>query len=220
MISNHRNNVLVTQLKKEVNTLSNNFKKIIADEGVDNLFQTSIMQEAIDAQTTPDDTEDDFSVNADAYRKYFNISLAEEGSKFGKFISDNFGNDIYGREIKGMYFNDGSCFAFIDYEYSTGATSSSAMHQSILLDVNCDKGPNKIAYDIFFVPYNSSGITFAPIFGFDYDTLAYLCNKDMINMINMVNGDEYPDDVAGAYLIGAACFARIVHDGWKIDYLK
>ena len=42
LISNHQKKVYVTQLKKSVNTLTNGFKLMLADAGVDSLEDTNL----------------------------------------------------------------------------------------------------------------------------------------------------------------------------------
>ncbi len=209
LVANYQKTVMVTQLKKEVNTLSNNFKKIMADEQVYKLSDTSIFDST-------------GAINADAYKNYFQANYADENSKFGDYVSSTFNRDINGRQIKGMYFNDGSCFAFVDYEGAViNGGGNMLIKDSILIDVNCDKKPNKVGRDILLVDYDDNGVyidltkSLSP--GFDSQTADEFC-KGLIATAD-TNEEEYKDD--GATLIswaGRACLQSIVNHGWKMTY--
>ena len=203
LVANYQKTVMVTQLKKEVNTLSNNFKKIMADEQVYKLSDTSIFDST-------------GAINADAYKNYFQANYADENSKFGDYVSSTFNRDINGRQIKGMYFNDGSCFAFVDYEVSTSPGSSSLLSNMILMDVNCDKKPNKPGRDIFTVSYNDNGLVYDIAGGANSsDLVDSLCSQ----LISMSDDEEYAEDFDfNSSMAGSACLQSIMNHGWKMTY--
>ena len=206
LTANYKKTVLVTQLKKEINTLSNNFKKIMADEQIYKLSDTSIFDGS-------------GSINADAYKNYFNANYADENSKFGEYISSTFSRDINGREVKGMYFNDGSCFAFTD-DYEAEIVNGGGyidMSNSILVDVNCDKKPNRIGMDIFLVDYDDTGVHHNYFAGGDTASIDSACSQLIAMEKDM--GDEYAED--GAYFVAAGgrlCLQSIIKHGWKMVY--
>ena len=69
LISNHQKKVYVTQLKKSVNTLTNGFKLILADNGVDKLSDTNFMHHI--SHVAHADILDTY------INKYFNVTHSE-----------------------------------------------------------------------------------------------------------------------------------------------
>lgn len=202
LIQNYQKQVLVNQLKREVNVISNNLSKILADDEVNLLSETGLFSY---------DQEHEWVnvVDSEAVRNRFQAEVVSDNSKFGQYIKKYFGNDMFGRQMKGFAFKDGSCMAFVNYGEGENGSSVS-IGSAILLDVNCDKSPNKIGKDIFVVWYSDEGMV-GSMFG-DTDEIDFFCNKRYF--------DTDLDDMNFEFVIfvGGACYSKIVQDGWKMNY--
>ena len=209
LIQNYQKQVLVNQLKREINVISNNLSKILADDEVNLLSETGLF-------SYEEENEWVNVVDNEAVRNRFQAEVVSDNSKFGQYIKKYFGNDMHGRQMKGFAFKDGSCMAFVNYGEGENGSSVS-ISSVILLDVNCDKSPNKIGRDIFVVHYTDNGVLFPLLSdpddsdGSDAMTEEF-CNKQYF--------DTDLDDTDFAYVIfvGGACYGKIVQDGWKMNY--
>ena len=204
LIQNYQKQVLVNQLKREVNVISNNLSKILADDEVNLLSETGLFSYDQESEWVS-------VVDSEAVRNRFQAEVVSDNSKFGQYIKKYFGNDMHGRQMKGFAFKDGSCMAFVNYGEGENGSSVS-IGSVILLDVNCDKSPNKIGRDIFALWYIDEGMILPLFGGTDTDTIEAFCNKRYF--------DTDLDDMNFEIVIyvGGACYAKIVQDGWKMNY--
>ena len=196
LIKNYQKQVYVTQLKKVVNTLENNSRKILADEGVDSLKDTPLY--SVDG-SIPDGNHD-FKLNKDYFEKHYKLTPLSETTEYAKMIKSakRFftadGDDIYN-----YYSNDGACITVFSDE----------MGWYVIVDINCDKRPNNAGYDQFVLRFSNNGLI-----TFDGGVEATFCTSEMMNM----QEENHVDVGEKLAYIGAACFARIVQDGWKMNY--
>ena len=103
LIANYRNQAYVTQLEKTVSMLEQGFKKVLADEGVDNLEHT-VLFSSIEGDSYGqllDFTSNDGKNFVDGMKKYFNII------NVNTVYADTYGG---GKAANGgaLYFSDGS----------------------------------------------------------------------------------------------------------------
>ena len=204
LIKNYQKQVLVNQLKREINVISNNLSKILADDEVNLLSETGLF-------SYEEENEWVNVVDSEAVRNRFQAEVVSDNSKFGQYIKKYFGNDMHGRQMKGFAFKDGSCMAFVNYgEGENGFSLSTG--STILLDVNCNKLPNKIGRDIFAVWYSDEGMVASVFRGDETDYIDTFCNKQYF--------DTDLDDMNFSIilLVGGACYGKIVQDGWKMNY--
>ena len=130
LISKHQKKVYSAQLKKTINTIENGFRKIMADEGVDYIYLTSIFE--------PFGTT--YKINSEKFKQYFNLEYMPEDSLFNSVTNS------WAEEVHGMYFDDGSCVGF---------KSTDQTYDIIFLDINCDRKPNIPGYDRFSMQYEA-----------------------------------------------------------------
>ena len=198
LIQNYQKQVLVTQLKKVVNTLENNSRKILADEGVDSLKDTPLYS----ADGSISDGAHDFKLNKDYFEKHYKLIPLSETTEYAKFIK-SIKNSIGGGidEINNYYSSDGACISVSSY------IGNSSLGPEFLIDINCDKRPNKVGYDRFYISILENGLIALNNNGLE----AADCSSEFL--------DELEENAAMQLIFGGdACFKRIVQDGWKINY--
>ncbi len=137
LVANYKKQVLVTQLKAELNIIENSFRKILANEGVDDLNNTSLFNEL--------GFDKDYYISQTGFSEIPNDSEME----FAKEIRKKKRSNPYPI----FYLNNGSCFAV------SGAreTTTSPYYPVVYVDVNCDKSPNSLGYDQFAIRLNGFG---------------------------------------------------------------
>lgn len=213
LVANYQKKVWVIQLKKDVSFIQNAYKNILAIEGVDRLADTPICYSKYNYYAP--------RYYPDKLNEYWHLEYANEKTKFYKFVVD------YGYEKDAIFtLNDGSCIAINDaltnispWDIDTGETAYYKNIIPVIIDVNCDKGPNKSGRDRFefyidenlkivntFVqsPLCSQGDGYAKL----AEALGMENNEDFKNLLNSELGDA----------IGLSCFYRIMRDGWEMNY--
>ena len=194
LIKNYQKQVYVTQLKKVVNTLENNSRKILADEGVDSLQDTPLYSPDLDEKRN-------FKLNKEYFEKHYKLTPLSESTEYAIMMKSIF--DDVGSTTDNYYSNDGACIttlngqsAFLYYD-----------HFNIIVDINCAKRPNKVGYDRFAILFN------------DNNGSLYTEESESMCTSNIDYEDE--DEAAGALkhiVVGYYCFCKIVEDGWKMNY--
>lgn len=192
LVKNHQRQVYVTQLHKVYNDLSQAAERIITDSNAVNLCESKFGKEGPQL----------------FYKNYL---------KTVKFCSESNITECFANEYKNMNgkilrtrnvvvpgSNDSCavlasgasiCF-YSPHSYNGGYFG----HSNITLDVNGKQGPNILGRDLFsFIMENDGTITT----GENLET----ATKDFSSMCAGANEDAY-----------GACFARILNDGWKMDY--
>ena len=188
LIANYQKKVLVTQLKKQVNVISNNLNRVMVDEGVDVLSLTSIISEQVG--------DDLVYINNSAYKKYFNYASPLSSSKTAELLADAVEEDFNAI----IQTNDGAVYTFY--------------FEGLVLDVNGDKGPNKIGRDRFTLATYKNGLMHHKEIVDSYKDAGYTCE----DAIKDSETDEDNSDAAYWLYGGALCYARIVKDGWQMKY--
>ena len=224
LIANYQKKAWVAQLKKDVNIAQNSIKKYLADEQVENIENSSLVEYLGDTAHNGS-----MSVN------YKFEKLGLDKIKTGKpdFVTVDAG---YGKLHDITYLSDGSCLLLPGtlpgwhFQWGSGTT----IHQfDFLVDVNCQKGPNQPGKDQFRFKLDSYG-------------------KLVVNALNKVSQDEvnamkelcnqYPNECKDTFgtstpnfddlskynekeLVNACrsgdlamCFDLIVRDGWEMNY--
>ena len=189
LIKNYQKQVWVNQLKKVVNSIENNNRKLLADEEVDSLADTSMAK--VFAKLDDENASDDEFIS-DFYEKHFLLRLVGKNT------------DIY--KISGgwvvLYSSDGSCV--IPHDSSDGATL-------YMVDVNCDKSPNKVGRDRFSLVFEENGLYNAN--GWSEGTIVSPC-KEVTDYSGADDGEIDLYWLLGGY----ACTNEIINDGWKMNY--
>ena len=220
MIANYQKKVWVVQLQKSVSVLENGFKLMLAQDGVDKLSDTELWTN----NALPDDIYSGFSEPViSGLNKYF------------KFLNNNPGSIRLSREYVNSsntwgywppmnnvhYLADGAMviFALMKQPNETNCDAIKAAGGSVceivgqlIIDVNGDKKPNKFGRDTFeFVVNNDSRLV--PIGSMDYA----LWQSSGSNTNSHWDGiwDPRCSLTDGR---GNACAARIIENGWVMDY--
>lgn len=196
LIANYQKQVWVNQLKKSVSVLEQGFHKMLADEEVERLSDISEWAD-INYSIILGEGDTDSNVKFVNYiKKYFESNYIVLDYKYkllsGYVPSNNFG-DYH------IVFSDGSMLNPDTYFLTNGAI----LH----IDVNGVKRPNVYGRDIFVFELSDSG-NLVPLGGQNsfknWKTDSLLC------------GQEGNKDVS--YADGDGCAARIIENGWKMDY--
>ena len=191
LIKNYQKQVWVTQLKKVVNSIENNNRKLLADEEVDSLANTSMAKvfAKFDHENAPDD--ELISDLSSFYEKHFLLRQVGKNT------------DIY--KISGgwvvLYSSDGSC-VIPHLDSRDGVTV-------YMVDVNCDKSPNKVGRDRFTLSFGEDGLYNAN----DFSGTPSPC-KEFTDYSGADDGEIDLYWLWGGY----ACTNEIINDGWKMNY--
>ena len=213
LIQKYQKIVLVNQLKKAVSVVENGFRKAMADDGVDNLEDTSLFTE-------------EGSIPFSGYRptlrynfdKYFKILKSNEYDTIPihyKYL------DGYRYEqppqYASIYLSDGvilytaglSRTANVNPSHcerlqSEGGTLCSTMG-SISIDVNGEKGPNQYGRDMFDFVLGSDG----KLYPYGGKAASGTGSGHWKN-----SGGCNPAAARSGYY----CAARIIENGWVMDY--
>ena len=140
LVANYKKQVLVTQLKAEVNIIENSFRKILANEGVDDLNNTPLFNEL--------GFDKDYYISQTGFSEISNdseMAFAQEIRKKNRYLSSS--------HIFTFYLNNGGCFGVRGYRSLT----TSPYYPVVYVDVNCDKSPNSLGYDQFAIQFNRFG---------------------------------------------------------------
>lgn len=136
LVANYKKHVLVTQLKAELNIIENSFRKILANEGVDDLNNTPLFNEL--------GFDKDYYISQTGFSEIPNDSEMEFAQEIRKKNSSN--------PFPVFYLNNGGCFAV-----RRGSNESKDYMPIVYVDVNCDKGPNSLGYDQFAILFDKLG---------------------------------------------------------------
>lgn len=227
LIQKYQKQVWVNQLKKSVSTWDNGFKMMLADAGTDNLFDTEFWNSLGVGEDYYDyacDGEMDFlASNDEILKKYFNI-LSFAYVKDGSVKDCSFEMYEYGGSESAYKSLDGKSYPLAaplarKVQMADGTTvglqlfSKSSIYQetfpdyagAVLIDVNGkNKRPNQWGRDAFTFYVNQKGY------------LVPMLPYEKLKKQPVFCGDFETGDINGA--TGFGCEARIIHDGWKMNY--
>lgn len=190
LIQNYQKQVWVNQLKKVVNSIENNNRKLLADEEVDSLADTSmakVFAKFDDENASDDELISDFS---SFYEKHFLLRQVGKNTDIYK---------IFGGWVV-LYSSDGSC-VIPHPDSRDGATL-------YMVDVNCDKSPNKVGRDRFTFSFGKDGL-----YKYDFSGTLAPC-KDFTDYSGADSGEFDLYWLWGGY----GCTNEIIKNGWKMNY--
>jgi len=231
IIANYQKRVWVNQLKKTVSTIEQGFQKMLADDGVDKIEDTSawsVFVENSNMSMSPN-----FSVEL---KKYFNISI-EPLPLYGS--ESSFANQTK----NSICLADGSViwgWNFVSYDhYEPDTEACNVIKQlggkmcrrvgTFYVDVNGKKAPNTYGRDIFSFAVGENGKLY-PYGGKDY---ALFFNQADLSTNNSywknLSVMQNPNGCSGAVENGLkkapsmgpngiGCTGRVVENGWVMDY--
>ena len=185
LIQNYQKQVWVNQLKKVINSIENNNRKLLADEGVDSLDDTQLGKFYNNKNQSDVEAQKDELYNY--YEKHF----------LWRKLGEN--TDIYkAYDFISLYSSDGSCIL--------PHVNDGNMY---MIDVNCDKAPNKVGRDRFALIFNKNGLYSAHW----ENGIEPTCEE----FTEFSGTDEGTVNLYWLFA-GFACTNKIIRDGWKMDY--
>lgn len=216
LIQNYQKTVLVTQLKKEINTISNVYKMALATEGVDSMSDSSFHPPVTDGAIKLDKLIQEYAkvtdISNNTKMKNIFCSATQECGSYATIYLLNDGGCIHPTNISGVDYGTGEKYHKISYWY---------------LDVNCQKGPNKAGRDIFELMFDQYGKLIIPKSAVCLPTMSSKDIDDLISETAEANGmtkDEFEkamEDYMGTNWKSepsSDCLYSIINDGWKMNY--
>ncbi len=227
LISNHKKQVWVNQLKKSVSTLEQGFQKMLADDEVSSLEDTEVFKSINSSLCSV--YEDMNSPSCGNFFKklktYFNIIdiTSIDDYKTGYLNSKN-EKSYYDKMV--MTFADSSMLLEYDF-FKTEDTYMScdvikanggnmcAEMGYVMIDVNGKKGPNIYGRDIFGFWISADGhlipVASKSLSVFDNSPSDYWRNDiSKCGTPGVADAEEKSE--------GFGCAARIIENGWVMDY--
>ena len=197
LMANYQRKVWVTQLKKDVSLLQNSYRKVMADEGVDSIFDTSVAYKKSKNPYL-------FGYYPDKYAAYFGYTLSPASS-----LKNSLLNQVQG-DI--LILPNGSCFYLAPETTSYG---SEGLQLQTIIDVNCDKGPNVAGRDTFIIQLDGDAkLKFYGLGSFENsDVWRQLCTSETID--NYGKGQQ---DLFTVQMLATMCAGLIISDGWQMNY--
>ena len=209
LIANYQKKVWVNQLKKSVSVLEQGFQKMLADDGVDKLTDTSVWANlhGMSSILFSDGMIEENVKFANSLKQYFkcNDQLLNYANKYMSMPAGHV-NDVYlGDKSYNIILADGS---MITYETvisgDTRRYLGDDIAANIVIDVNGIKTPNTYGRDVFVFDLSESG-NLIPRGIDDWKDDPLLCGVPG-NKESVLNSD------------GDGCAARIIENGWVMDY--
>lgn len=212
VVQNFQKRSLEVATQKFYSVMLQAIKQYMADEGVDDLRQSSLIRYDDDSDETIIAKDDEF------FKKYLKAQICEDGC-FADNYKTQAGEISYAigkstdYDIKGRYLlPDG----MVVDSYTYGALGDNYTPGYIYVDINGRKGPNKIGYDLWGMAIFYDGII-------DESELIPECRKNNECLYGHENAKEIRDNrfeecrtqETGNY---GGCFGHFLENGFKFDY--
>ena len=192
LIANYQKKVWVNQLKKSVSVIEQGFQKMLADDGVDNLEDTSVWANidddsagggSGDCLTIYYGTDPSCTVFFDEMKKYFKIiDISATDGYINRSPNDKSKFDDLS-EDKHLKFADGM---WVVLNYIPNSNNMG----DLWIDINGDKLPNTYGRDVFGFNFTNNG--------------------------KLIPSGDADDCTTSTY--GDGCTARVIENGWVMDY--
>ena len=216
LIQNYQKQVLVTQLKKSYSLWSQTFQKILADEGVSRLSDTQLWSyiEGNGCSNMPGE--------GDACARTKFIPELKKYIKFEGIMGKVEYGSYKNKEAYLIKTNDGTILRYFIFYKTVSRKDTETCNKikelggnmcsyvgSLTIDVNGHRGPNDIGIDIFYFSISDEGKLY-PFGGKDH--ALYMERTDLSsNSFYWKNRNQSCENFNG-------CAARIMENGWKMDY--
>ena len=207
LINNYRKQVLVTQFKKEVNFVQNSLRKVMADEGVDSLFDTNVIIFNAPSASSSSGYLGSYGINADNLASAIGLTPVAENTKFYQDTRNGFG--IGSGDFKSYYTKDGACIAFDDGAHLGLWGNMDYAHFDFYFDINCDKGPNVAGRDRFSLAFSQNAKIVEPYY-MDLSQIDKLCKNE-----GEYSNEDYAPLVS---ILSLYCSYSIIRNGWNMVY--
>ena len=226
LIQNYQKQVWVNQLKKTVSVLENGFKLIMTTENVDKLSDTTLWQTAM---SSPCNYTTNCAEFYNIFSKYFNAggNLTNTNSRTFSSLKDS-SSVVYGTNYE-IKLNSGANLTIFAFSGTPNASNPWGPHSHVaamIIDVNGNQKPNQAGRDVFFFGVHKLGHLIP--FGSKKAATIYCsetlnvpmehvpaCYQSYSSFVwdNSSNTNACSENGNGQY-----CAARIMENGWKMDY--
>ena len=229
LIQNYQKQVWVNQLKKSVSTIEQGFKQALSEDEVFDLQDTELFLslQGNEYQYPDNDGYNDFNNKLKKYFKVIKFDSERSGNEWQtdyKYLNSN--EEINEDDANVLYLSDGTeLFMYLTPEHwyldrknceiikSLGGRMCDHMGY-IYIDINGDKSPNTLGKDLFTFYLAPNGNLY-PYGGIDS---AIMERQQEINS-NSGYWRNYEGGICGSKQYdGWACAARIIENGWKMNY--
>ena len=233
LIHNYQKTVYVNQLKKSYSIWEQAFQKILADDGVQKLSDTSVWASKGNASCLhaggDSYTTDNCKAFVSSLNKYIKIIGVE---KYGNKIAPLKGNYTTNTtDYYSLVLSDGSMVML----YASASPTSKGSEYcnrikplggnmcsdagSMDIDINGRKGPNIYGRDVFRFSYSDEGKLY-PNGGKDYALYRsqQALNNNYSYWRNQSSSCGNADGTMPNSVDGDGCAARIMEEGWKMNY--
>ncbi|MBO6087011.1 type II secretion system protein [bacterium] len=209
LIKEYHKHVWVNQLKANYSILNQGFQKMMADDGVNNIEDTEVWRTmqggcGLYVHEPTSDNCKNFLLHL---KKYFNIvSVKQAGDYKFSYLNNTrkisyYGYPGPGKDIYTINFANGAMMVYNSFHNITDRGYIREVG-NFELDINGHKGPNTYGRDIFIFAldadgklYPSGGSNFPPEFRWTSSCQVGVSSSN-----------------------GSGCAARIMENGWKMDY--
>ena len=226
LIKEYQKHVWVSQLKKTYSILEQGFQKMLADDEVGKLSDTSVWASlgtdcahysGYGAKSFNDAECKDFLSNLNRYFKI--ISVTAYGEKY-YYLNGSISRDGGPNGLENALVLSGGTMVFL-HAYATPSNKSAEVCNTIkslggnmcsrivymYIDINGKKKPNTIGRDIFVFYLSDEGKLY-PEYGKDHALFAR--QTELSSNHYYWKSDSSPE--------GSSSAARIIENGWKMDY--
>lgn len=211
LMANIDKNSWTNGLKTEMSILNNGFKQMMAQEGVDDMRDTTLWSYNV--------TEDVVTPNDDikaAFAKYFKIDKMTANYPSNYPVYNLNGSQFSGANEKSIrfYLSNTSTLnikflANNDYTNCTAKQTFCHPVAEIAVDVNGDKRPNIIGKDVYFFLLGEDGSIYA--YGSEATNKFNTTKYPLWNSANGCQGKQPKTD-------GKACTGRVIEETFQINY--
>lgn len=190
LVKNHQRQVYVTQLQKVYNEMSQAFEQVITDSNAVNLRESKYWREG----------------NEWFFRNYFKTTKICSGNDVYDCFADEYKN-MNGNTIRLRGFiatgggEDGVGVSAVLADGASVFVMGNGNMNTVVTDINGKQGPNILGRDLFD-------------FGFDENGNIYV-EGDIEDLVSNFSTNCTSAVDQGRY---GACLAKILNDGWKMDY--
>ena len=243
LIQKYQKKAWVTALKKDYTMLNDGFRQMMAAEGVDRFDHTSLF---IEMPPNNSNQRLEAAIARKYIEKYFkNLEhieypdqvgwLAGNKAKSGDVCKQNVGkgsgwyylNDTTGqnrcdgaRQEVFTLANGGLMRFMVDKSYPEAPDAKGKLKKvvgNVMIDVNGEAPPNKYGRDAFYFHLGQDGFLY-PRFGRDYSEYLMVADGYTFDEVYWNGEGRNTCHVNGETSTGKGCAARIIENGWDMDY--
>jgi len=188
VIKNYQKHVYATRLKKDYNIITNSLNKAMADDGVDDFFNTEF------GKAITENSQDDIETNMNKYFKNFVMLNDSDGYNYSSKAFAN--RPDYRSNVNINWCSGNVCFDLPDATFYIKRSGGNLL---VYVDTNGFKQkPNQAGKD-FFSFYLDKNLKPVGSFGF-------------------YHGTDHNHNICHSHAYERGCFFNVMNNGWEIKY--